>query len=153
MIASDHLSRSAQPIEVLLIEDDDDDARLTERAFESAALTSRFHRAEDGIQALEFLRRKGAYRNAPRPDLILLDLNMPRMSGREVLREIKADPQLLRIPIVVLTTSDDERDINFSYEQQANSYVTKPNDLHTLREVLKAVKEYWFGVVRLPPTC
>lgn len=151
MISSDTMPNSVQPLEVLLVEDDDDDARLTEKAFESDAQFHNFHRAEDGVQALGFLRREDAFANAPRPDLILLDLNMPRKSGREVLKEIKEDPELLRIPIVVLTTSDDERDIAFSYDQQANSYVTKPVDLHALREVLKAVMDYWFSVVRLPP--
>ncbi|WP_425401129.1 response regulator [Aeoliella sp.] len=125
--------------------------RLTRKAFENDRVLIRLHRVEDGIQAMQFLRREGDFADAPRPDLILLDLNMPRKSGREVLKEIKEDPQLHSIPVVVLTTSDDEKDVARSYEHQANSYVTKPVDLDQFREVLKTLKDYWFSVVRLPP--
>lgn len=147
----DTLLQSARPIVILLVDDDDDDVRLTRKAFENDRVLIRLHRVEDGIQAMQFLRREGDFADAPRPDLILLDLNMPRKSGREVLKEIKEDPQLHRIPVVVLTTSDDEKDVARSYEHQANSYVTKPVDLDQFREVLKTLKDYWFSVVRLPP--
>ncbi len=147
----DTLLQSARPIVILLVDDDDDDVRLTRKAFENDRVLIRLHRVEDGIQAMQFLRREGDFADAPRPDLILLDLNMPRKSGREVLKEIKEDPQLHSIPVVVLTTSDDEKDVARSYEHQANSYVTKPVDLDQFREVLKTLKDYWFSVVRLPP--
>lgn len=145
------MTQSVRPIEILLIEDDDDDVRLTKKAFENDRILNRVHRVEDGIEALEFLRREGMFTGAVRPDLILLDLNMPRMSGREVLKEIKEDTQFCSIPVVVLTTSDDERDVAASYQHLANSYVTKPVDLNKLREVLKTLRDYWFSVVRLPP--
>lgn len=146
------LSRSAHPIEILLVEDDDDDVRLTKKAFEKDRILNRIHRVQDGIEALAFLRQEGPYADVRRPDLILLDLNMPRMSGREVLKQIKSDANLRQIPVVVLTTSDDERDVAESYDHQANSYVTKPVDLETFREILRALKDYWFSVVRLPPS-
>jgi CheY-like chemotaxis protein len=142
---------SVRPIEILLVEDDDDDVLLTTKAFENDRILNRLHRVKDGIEAMEFLRREGEFAKALRPDLILLDLNMPRKNGREVLKEIKEDPKLHRIPVVVLTTSDDENDVMLSYEHQANSYVTKPVDLDKFREVLKTIKEYWFSVVKLPP--
>ena len=140
-----------QPIEILLIEDDDDDVVLTKKALERDRMRNRIHRVEDGVEAMQFLRREGKYADAARPDLILLDLNMPRMSGREVLKEIKEDPILGRVPVVVLTSSDDDRDILESYEHRANSYVTKPVDLLQFRNVLKTINDYWFSVVKLPP--
>lgn len=152
MSVDDTLPQSARPIEILLVEDDDDDVRLMKKAFERDRILNRTHRVEDGIEAMQFLRREGQYADAVRPDLILLDLNMPRKSGRDVLKEIKEDAQLRRIPVVVLTTSDDEKDVALSYDHQANSYVTKPVDLDKFREVLKTLKDYWFSVVRLPPT-
>lgn len=151
-ITEDKLNLSVRPIEILLIEDDDDDVRLTTKAFEKDRICNRVHRVEDGIEAMAYLRREGLFTDAVRPDLILLDLNMPRKSGREVLREIKDDAEFRSIPVVVLTTSDDEKDVATSYDRQANSYVTKPVDLAKFREVLKTLKDYWFSVVRLPPS-
>ncbi len=145
-------SLSAQPIEILLVEDDDDDVLLTKKAMENDQILNRVHRVEDGIEALEFLRHEGPFENAPRPDLILLDLNMPRMDGREFLKEFKQDDNLRLIPVVVLTTSDSESDIASSYEFQANSYITKPVDLNQFRAVVKSIKDYWFTVVKLPPS-
>ena len=142
---------SAGPIEILLVEDDDDDVRLIRKSLENDRLLNHIQRVEDGLEAMEYLRCEGRYVDAKRPGLILLDLNMPRMCGREVLRAIKNDPQLCRIPVVVLTTSDDEKDVVASYEYQANSYVTKPVDLDKFREVLKGLKDYWFSIVKLPP--
>lgn len=139
-----------RPIEVLLIDDDDDDVLLTKRMLEKDRVLNRLHRVEDGIEAMLFLRREGRFADAIRPDLILLDLNMPRMDGREVLKEIKADEALQLIPVVILTTSEDEADVLASYRQHANSYVTKPIDLLAFRQVLQSLQQYWFSVVKLP---
>lgn len=144
--------QSARPIEILLIDDDDDDVRLMRKSLEQDRILNNVHRVEDGVDAMDFLRRRGQFVDAVRPDLILLDLNMPRKDGREVLKEIKEDEQLRMIPVVVLTTSDDERDICQSYEFRASSYVTKPVDLLQFRNVLHSIKDYWFSVVRLPST-
>jgi CheY-like chemotaxis protein len=152
MPTAEHSSQSARPIEILLVEDDDDDVVLTQKALENDRILNRVHRVEDGVEALEYLRREGRFEFAPRPDLILLDLNMPRKDGREVLRDIKNDEDLKAIPVVVLTTSDAESDIASSYEYQANSYVTKPVDLEKFKKVVATIKEYWFTVVKLPPT-
>jgi CheY-like chemotaxis protein len=140
-------------IDILLIEDDDDDVRLAKKAFEKDHLCIRIHRVQDGIEAMAYLKREGNFASAMLPKLILLDLNMPRRGGHELLKEIKADSHLRRIPVVVLTTSDDEQDIALSYEYRANSYVTKPADLDEFREILTTLKDYWFGIVRLPPPC
>lgn len=141
---------SAQPIEILLVEDDDDDVRLTTKAFQKDRILNRVHRVEDGVQALEFLRREGDFADAVTPDLILLDLNMPRKTGREVLEELNQDPELSDIPVVVLTTSDDEKDIAFSEEHGAAGFITKPIDLNKFRDLLKMINDFWFSVVRLP---
>ena len=151
MSTADIQSQSVRPIEVLLVEDDDDDVRLTMKSFQNDRIINRVHRVEDGIEAMQFLRREGVYADAVRPDLILLDLNMPRKDGREVLKEIKEDGDLKHIPVVVLTTSEDEADVLASYDYQANSYVTKPVDLVQFRTVLQTLRDYWFSVVRLPP--
>lgn len=140
----------ARPIEVLLVEDDDDDVTLMRKSFERDRILNRIHRVEDGVEALSYLRREGDFADAIRPDLILLDLNMPRLDGRGVLREIKLDPELRTIPVIVLTTSEDEADVLSSYHYQANSYVTKPVGLVQFRKALETLKDYWFSVVRLP---
>ena len=131
-------------IDILLVEDDESDVLLTKKALANGKLFNSINVAKDGIEALEFLRQQGGYADAPRPDLILLDLNMPRMHGRETLAEIKQDGTLRRIPIVVLTTSDADRDIIKSYDLQANCYVTKPVDLEQFTRVVQAIKEFWF---------
>ena len=141
---------SVRPIEILLVEDDDDDVLLMKKSLERDRILNRVHRVEDGFEAMEFLRRQGKYENAIRPDLILLDLNMPRKDGREVLRDIKQNEEFETIPVVVLTTSDDEHDILESYKHKANSYVTKPVDLLQFRDILQVIKDYWFSVVKLP---
>lgn len=141
---------SARPIEILLVDDDDDDVRLAAKTLEHDRVLAHLHRAEDGVEAVAFLERSGPYTDAPRPDLILLDLNMPRMDGRQVLQRIKQDPDLKTIPVVVLTSSDDEADIAASYAHQANSYITKPVDLMQFRSVLRSLKRYWFTIVALP---
>ena len=142
----------ARPINILLVEDDDVDVELIERTLEKDRVLNSLYRVADGVQAMEYLRRTGEYADAVRPDLVLLDLNMPRMDGRETLKQIKEDPELETLPVVVFTSSDDERDIMESYKYKANSYVTKPIDLIKFREILHEIRDYWFCVVTLPPT-
>lgn len=139
-----------RPIEVLLVEDNPGDVRLTRETFTESGARARLHVVGDGVEALAFLRRQGPYTGAARPDMILLDLNMPRMDGREVLTEIKRDPDLRRIPVIVLTTSQTERDILKSYDLQANSYITKPVDLDHFLTVVKVIDSFWFKIARLP---
>ncbi len=139
-----------KPIEILLVEDSPSDAALAEEALVEARVHNNLHRVEDGVEAIAFLRRAGKYATAPRPGLILLDLNLPRKDGREVLAEIKADPELASIPVVVLTTSQSEQDILRVYGLHANCYVTKPVDFNQFASVVKAIKNFWFTVVQLP---
>ena len=141
---------SAQPIEILLVEDNPADVRLTQEALKEGKVRNNLHVARDGIEAIEFLRRVGKHANAVRPDLILLDLNLPRKDGREVLADIKADPDLKAIPVVVLTTSSAEQDIFKSYKLHANCYITKPVDLDQFVQVVKSIDDFWLTVVRLP---
>jgi two-component system, chemotaxis family, response regulator Rcp1 len=139
-------------INILLVEDNPADVRLTEEALKEAAnALTRLHVATDGAQALEFLHRQGEFAGAPRPDLMLLDLNLPRVDGRQVLAHVKGDPDLRRIPVVVLTTSPSEDDILHAYDQHVNSYIRKPVDLDQFFDVLKAIDDYWLGAVALPP--
>ncbi|HLI27394.1 MAG TPA: response regulator [Chloroflexota bacterium] len=141
---------AARPVEILLVEDNPGDVRLTVEALREARVANRLSVAADGQEALAFLRREGRYADAPRPDLILLDLNLPRKDGREVLAEIKADPVLRRIPVVVLTTSSAEQDILRSYDLHANCYITKPVDLEAFLTVVRAVEYFWLRIVALP---
>jgi two-component system, chemotaxis family, response regulator Rcp1 len=138
-------------VEILLIEDSPSDAELTMEALREAKMRNHLSIVEDGVQAMEFLRRQGAYADAPRPDLIMLDLNLPRKDGREVLAEIKADPNLETIPVVVLTTSRAEQDIARSYHLHANCYVTKPVDFERFVEVVHSIESFWLYIVTLPP--
>ncbi len=138
------------PIEILLVEDSAGDVRLTEEALKEGKVRNRLSVAADGVEAMEFLRREGQFSDVPRPDLILLDLNLPRKDGREVLSEIKADPNLASIPVVVLTTSKDEEDVLRSYQLHANCYVTKPVDLEQFIKVVKAIEDFWLIVAKLP---
>lgn len=137
-------------IEILLVEDNPGDVRLTQEALREAKVRNQLHVVEDGVQAMEFLRRTGPYADAPRPDLILLDLNLPRKDGREVLEEIKQDRSLMRIPVVVLTTSRAEEDILRSYDLHANCYVTKPVDLDQFITIVKSIEDFWLTIVKLP---
>lgn len=139
------------PIELLLVEDSPGDADLAREALEGAKVRNRLHVVRDGEQAMAFLRRLGPYADAPRPGLVLLDLNLPRMDGREVLAQIKRDEDLRRIPVVILTTSRDEQDVLHSYDLHANCFITKPVDLDQFLLVIKAIEEFWLEVVRLPP--
>jgi CheY-like chemotaxis protein len=138
------------PIEVLLVEDDPADVVLIQEAFENNALRNTLHVAEDGVEAMAYLRAEGRHAGAPRPDLILLDLNLPRKDGREVLSEIKADARLRSIPVVVLTTSEAEDDIARSYDLHANAYVAKPVDFGDFEEVVRRIDEFFVSIVRLP---
>jgi CheY-like chemotaxis protein len=138
-------------IEILLIEDDKEDVLLTREALKAGKVNNVLHVVEDGEQALDFLRRGGRYADAPSPDLILLDLNLPGMSGREILVEIKKDPALRVIPVVILTTSDADDDILESYKRHANCYIHKPVDLKQFMHVVGQVKEFWLSIVKLPP--
>jgi len=141
-----------EPIHILLAEDDPDDQLLTRRALEASPVTVAMTVVEDGAELMQYLRREEQYgATAERPDLILLDLNMPRMDGREALREIKTDAELRRIPVVVLTTSEAERDILESYNLGVNAFVTKPVSFDALADAMEALGEFWFDFVRLPP--
>jgi chemotaxis family two-component system response regulator Rcp1 len=140
----------AVPIEVLLVEDSSGDVRLTREAFRDAKVHINLHVASDGIEAMAFLRREGQYAKAPRPDLILLDLNLPKKDGREVLTEIKESSTLKSIPVVILTTSASEADILRSYRLHANCYITKPVGLDGFLEVIKSIDSFWLSVVQLP---
>ena len=139
------------PIEVLLVEDDPGDVLMTQEAFEEHKLRNRLHVVNDGVAAIAFLHREGAYADVPRPDLILLDLNLPRRDGREVLAEIKSDPDLCQIPVVVLTTSQADEDIARSYRLHANAYVTKPVDFERFIWVVRQIDDFFVSVVKLPP--
>jgi CheY-like chemotaxis protein len=138
------------PIELLLVEDSEPDVRLTKEAFREAKVKNRLWVVDDGVEALDFLHRRGSYADVPRPDLILLDLNLPRKDGRQVLKEIKSDDSLKRIPVVVLTTSKSEEDVLRAYDLHANCYITKPVDFNRFMEVVKSVEDFWLTVVRLP---
>lgn len=138
------------PINILLVEDNPGDIRLTRESFSEGKLLHNLYIAEDGVKALAFLRKEGEYAGAPTPDLILLDLNLPRKNGCEVLAEIKEDDRMKRIPVVVLTTSNAETDIIRTYNLHANCYITKPVDLNNFIEVVKSIEDFWFSVVRLP---
>ena len=140
----------AKPIEILLVEDNPGDVRLTVEALKEGKVANRLTVANDGVEALEVLRREGKHAGATRPDLVLLDLNLPRMDGREVLRAIKSDEHLRRIPVVVLTTSKADEDILKSYDLYANCYITKPVDLDRFIEVVKSIDAFWLTVVKLP---
>ena len=141
---------NAEPIQILLVEDNPGDVRLAVEALKDSKVWNVLHHVEDGVQAMRFLRRQGEYAGMPLPDLILLDLNLPRRDGREVLEEIKADPHLKVIPVVVLTTSAAERDLLKTYHLHANAYVIKPIDLDQFIGIVQAIEGFWFSVVKLP---
>jgi len=140
----------ARPIEILLIEDSPSDTELTVEALKEAKVRNSLSVVEDGVQAIEFLRHQGVYADAPRPDLILLDLNLPRKDGREVLAEIKTDPKLKHIPVIILTSSKAETDILKTYDLHANCYITKPLEFDHFLRVFKSIEDFWLSVVTLP---
>jgi chemotaxis family two-component system response regulator Rcp1 len=142
---------TSRSVEILLVEDNPGDVRLTLEALRDGKMNNNLSVVEDGEEAMAFLRREGGYANALRPDVILLDLNLPKKDGREVLAEVKADENLRRIPVVILTTSQAEEDILRSYNLQANCYVTKPLDLDQFIKVVRSIEEFWLTIVKLPP--
>lgn len=137
-------------VEILLVEDNPGDIRLTREALKEAKVVNRLHTVTDGAEAIAFLRRERGYENAVRPDLILLDLNLPRKDGKDVLAEIKSDPELKRMPVVVLTTSQAEQDILRSYDLHANCFISKPVEITRFLQVLQAIDQFWFSIVTLP---
>ena len=141
----------SRPIEILLVEDNPGDVDLAREAFENGKVHNSLHVVLDGEAAIMFLRRQGTFAAAPRPDLVLLDLNLPKKDGREVLAEIKADESLMRIPVVILTTSAAEEDVLESYNLHANCYITKPIDLNQFMKVVQSIKNFWLSIVVLPP--
>lgn len=140
----------SQPIEILLVEDNLGDVRLAQEALKEAKVANRLTVVPDGVEAMAYLRREGKYHGVPRPDLILLDLNLPKKDGREVLEEVKGDPDLRTIPVVILTTSRAEQDILKSYDLHANAYITKPVDFDQFISVVQAIEHFWFAIVTLP---
>jgi len=141
---------TGREIEILMVEDNEGDAVLTQEALKHAKVHNNLHIVTDGVQAMDFLHRKGTFEKAPRPDLILLDLNLPRKDGREVLNEVKSDPKLKRIPVVVLTTSAAEEDILKAYNLNANCYISKPVDLDAFVRVVQSIEDFWLKIVSLP---
>jgi chemotaxis family two-component system response regulator Rcp1 len=139
------------PIDILLAEDNPGDVRLTQEAFKDAKFLNNLYVTSDGLETMAFLRKQGKYEKMPRPDLILLDLNMPKMDGREVLSQVKSDLKLKHIPVIILTTSDSESDIVNSYNLHANCYITKPVDLDKFLTIVKQIENFWVTVVKLPP--
>ena len=147
------INQSGKPIEILLVEDNPGDVRLTEEALKEGKVLNNINLVTDGVMAISFLKKEGEYADAVTPDLILLDLNLPKKDGREVLLEIKEDSGLRRIPVVVLTTSSAEEDIIRAYDDHANCYITKPVGLNQFIEVVKSIEDFWMSIVKLPAEC
>lgn len=145
------MGQRVQAAEILLVEDNPVDVLMTQKALQEDCVYNNLHVVEDGEEAMDFLHRRGKYADAPLPDLVLLDLNLPKKSGREVLAEIKQDPELMHIPVVVLTTSQEERDVFFSYKLHANCFITKPMDMEEFVQAIKCVGGFWLTLVKLPP--
>jgi len=144
-------TEAAASVDILLAEDNPNDAEMTRRAFDKGKFLNELHVVGDGVEALEFLRQEGEYADAPRPNIVLLDLEMPRMDGLEVLAELDDDPDLSKIPVVVLTSSEAERDVVESYKQNANAYLTKPVGYREFQDIVRQIEAFWFDVVKLPP--
>ncbi|KPL68294.1 hypothetical protein SZ64_09265 [Erythrobacter sp. SG61-1L] len=144
------MNQAQSPIEILLVEDNPADIRLTQEGLKEAKVANILHAVTNGKDALDFLYRRGDYGNSPRPDLVLLDLNLPGISGHSVLAEIKGDPTLLTIPVVVLTSSESEADIVKSYEEHANCFISKPVDFSSFLDIVSRIENFWFSIVRLP---
>jgi len=147
----DDATKGSRPVEILLVEDNPGDERLTREALKEGKVYSNMHWVKDGVEAMQFLRREGKFTGAVHPDIILLDLNLPKKDGREVLEEIKQDPQLKCIPVVVLTTSKAEEDVLKTYGLHANCYVTKPVDFEQFTRIVQAIEQFWLTIVTLPP--
>ena len=146
-----NMEKMGRPVQMLLVEDNLGDIRLTKETLRDAKVMVNLHVVGDGVEAMAFLRKESKHANAPRPDLVLLDLNLPKKDGREVLAEMKQDPDLRRIPVVILTISNGQEDILKSYNLHANAYVTKPLNLEQFAKIVKAIEDFWFTVVKLPP--
>jgi CheY-like chemotaxis protein len=142
---------TARPIEIMLVEDSPSDAALTIEALQAGKIANNLNRVADGVEAMAYLKQQGSFAKSPRPDLIMLDLNLPKKDGREVLRELKSDPSLKLIPVIVLTTSRSDKDVLQSYELCANCYITKPVDFQQFIDVVKSIEHFWLSVVMLPP--
>lgn len=140
-----------RPVEILLVDDNPGDIRLTQEALKDSKVLNNLHVVEDGLEALNFLKKKGEFKNEVTPDLVLLDLNLPKRNGREVLSEIKEDELLKHIPVVILTISRAEEDIFKSYELHANCYITKPVDMNQFVKIVRSIENFWFSIVKLPP--
>lgn len=145
------MKRIVETIDILLVEDNLGDVRLTKEALKDAKVLNEVYVVQDGVEAMQFLHKKGSFSSVPQPDLILLDLNLPKKDGREVLAEIKQDPKLKHIPVVILTTSKADEDIIKTYNLHANAYITKPVDLNRFIEIIHTLEEFWFSIVKLPP--
>jgi two-component system, chemotaxis family, response regulator Rcp1 len=143
-------NQNGRPVEILLVEDNPADVRLTQEAFREAKVRNNLHVAQDGVAALDFLHHTNGYQDVPRPDIVLLDLNLPKKDGREVLAEIKEDDNLKRIPVVILTTSTAEQDILRTYDLHANCYINKPVDLEKFMTLVKGIEDFWLTIVKLP---
>jgi len=143
--------KSGKPIDILLVEDNAGDVRLAQEALRDSKILNTLHVVGDGVEAMAFLRREGKYQGVPQPDLVLLDLNLPRKDGREVLAEVKADEKLKRIPVVIMTISKAEEDVLKTYNLHANCYIIKPLDLDQFIKVVKAIEDFWLTIVKLPP--
>ncbi len=144
-------AQGGRPVEILLVEDNPADVRLTREVFESCKISNRMSVVTDGEEALAYLRKQGKYANQPAPDVVLLDLNLPKKDGREVLGEIKSDPKLKTIPVIVLTTSDADQDVWKAYDSGVNSYITKPVDLEQFMRIFRLIEDFWLTIVKLPP--
>ncbi len=147
------LRSNGEPLKILLVEDSPSDIDLTKEVLDEGKVIHELFVVEDGVAAMQFLNKEADYANAPRPDIVLLDLNLPQKDGREVLAEIKSDPQLRRLPVIVLTTSADEADICTTYDNHANCYITKPVNVDEFIGVVRSLGDFWLNFVRLPPTC
>lgn len=143
-------ARNLNPLQILLVEDNPVDILMTRNALQDGKIFHNLSVVEDGDEAMDFLRRKGRFADAPSPDLILLDLNLPKKSGREILADLKENPDLMHIPVIVLTTSDSEKDIHMSYSLGANCFITKPVDLEQFTNMVKSIEGFWFTIVELP---
>lgn len=150
MTDTNQRTEQGDPVEILLAEDNPNDVQMTERAFEKGKFLNNLHVVGDGVEAMKYLRKKGEYTDATRPDIVLLDLEMPRMDGKEVLADIEDDPELAQIPVVVLTSSEAERDVVESYKHNANAYLTKPVGYKEFQEIVRQIESFWFEVVKLP---
>jgi CheY-like chemotaxis protein len=145
------LSQDREPVEILLAEDNPNDIELTRKAFKEGKMINNLHVVQDGVEAIQFLRQEEEYADVPRPDIVLLDLEMPRKGGVEVLEDMETDPVLKKLPVVVLTSSEAERDIVESYEHSANAYLTKPVGYQAFQDIVREIENFWFSIVKLPP--